>query len=229
MMSNLLKKVPDSVFLFFEKKFITIFMGVFIFLIAVLKIGLYFPKVNSLGFIIGLDHFIQNDVTNAFISRDSTLITLAAVFIGIYFTAYTLLATLSSKSTFSVLNKNHLSSLINYIKNAFLASFSYLILSLLSPLLHDYNWFYAVISLLLLVYMLLSALRFGLLIYLILKRDVDNFLDRIEKENKEEIKNQRILNDLEKFLQENKEKQGKKSADEISELIKKRKENRDKE
>ncbi|WP_082235011.1 hypothetical protein [Halobacillus massiliensis] len=228
-MSNLLKKVPDSVFLFFEKKFITIFMGVFIFLIAVLKIGLYFPKVNSLGFIIGLDHFIQNDVTNAFISRDSTLITLAAVFIGIYFTAYTLLATLSSKSTFSVLNKNHLSSLINYIKNAFLASFSYLILSLLSPLLHDYNWFYAVISLLLLVYMLLSALRFGLLIYLILKRDVDNFLDRIEKENKEEIKNQRILNDLEKFLQENKEKQGKKSADEISELIKKRKENRDKE
>jgi|SRR5690625_445009 len=217
----------DKVFLFLEERFIKILMLCFSTLVLLFKVLASISYTNKSPFIIRVDNFLVNDLTNAFIDRDSTLITLAAVFIGIYFTVYTLLATLSGKSSFSLLTKHHLNSLIKYIKNAFIASFAYLLVSLLSPLLISYGWLYSAMCLVLLMYMLLSALRFGLLIYLILKNDVDRFLEQSKEDKLREKRLQRLLHELESYLEEQSHKKAEKKADEMSDFLEKRKNRQD--
>lgn len=156
-------------------------------------------------------------------NRDSTLITLSAVFIGIYFTTFTLLATISSRSTFSLLDKFQFKSLINYIKNAFLASFLYLIVSLTLPLLNLTNWYISIVIFLLLVYMLLSAFRFGYLIYIILVKELDRIISDISHDREEMLKRERLYSDLEKFLEQQHKEYKIKEADKMSEFLSKKK------
>lgn len=198
-------------------------MTTFLLLILSLKIATFTPLEEEWLMISKIDQFIRNDLTKAFLDRDSTLITLAAVFIGIYFTAFTLLATISVKSAFSILKKEQFESLLIYTRNAFLVSFSYIFASLLTPLISNNAWIYTSICFLLLTYMLLSALRFGLLIYLILDRDINAYFNKVTADELEEKRKNRILNDLENFLNEQSIRKGKNKADEISKMLERRK------
>lgn len=214
-------KSSDRFLLFVEKKLIKYLMCLLFVILIAFKFANTF-KLTNVSFVNKANDFITITMTSSLMDRDSTLITLAAVFIGVYFTAFTLLATLSSKSAIGLLDKNKFNDLLIYCKNAFIASFSYLLISLLSPVLVKLEWFYSSTCSLLLIYMLLSAFRFGWLIYLILKRDVDNFLKKIKEDELESIRVNRILFELEKFLNEEKENKSFDKANEISELLRKR-------
>lgn len=170
-----------------------------------------------------IDQVASGKLPELFINRDSTLITLSAIFIGIYFTTFTLMATISSKSSFSLLKRQQFADLINYIRNAFIASFLYLVVSLVMPIFSKTGWFFSIISLLLLIYMLLSAFRFGALVYMILKRDINRYLQDVELEKTIRVKQDNIFKELEKFLDRENQKEKTKQAEKISEMLRERK------
>jgi hypothetical protein len=213
------EKIKDKFYYFLEKRFISYTITALIFITLLLKLLTFF----KIKYLLTIDLFISKKLSEALIQRDSTLITIAAVFIGIYFTTFTLMATISAKSAFSILEKKHFSDLLIYIRNAFLASFSYLFFSLIIPLISKQGWLYSIICLILLTYMLLSALRFGLLIYIILRRDIDNYLNKVKDEKLEERRYKRIMNELEKFLEEKANDKAIDKAKDISRLLEERK------
>ncbi|MED0687939.1 hypothetical protein [Anoxybacillus ayderensis] len=216
-------KWKDKLFYFLEKKFIVCIITTLISITLLLKILTLFEIESLSGYILKIDTFISEKLSNAFINRDSTLITIAAVFIGIYFTIFTLMATISTKSAFSIFEKKHFNDLLTYIRNAFLASFSYLFISLVLPLISRLGWLYSIICLILLTYMLLSALRFGLLIYLILRRDINSYLNKVENDKLEERRYKRIMYELEKFLEEKANEKSVDKAKDISKFLEERK------
>ena len=171
------KKV-DSFILFLEKHGIKILLIPFLVIFIVNKI--FIINENQFRNEI-LDEFFLNSLRNTLILQDGTLITLAAVFIGIYFTVFTLLSSLKIDSTFSILTESNFYRLIKYIRNAFIGSFLYLLYSLFSPLFTN-EWISTFISIALLLYMLLSALRFGFIIYNIFTNDVKKYYKQIEEE-----------------------------------------------
>ena len=211
----------DSFFHFLEKRFIKWLIIIIALIILLSKLLLLINFTPLIPLLTTFDLFISENLVTVFKNRDSTLVSLSAIFIGIYFTTFTLMATISVKSTFSVLKKQQFSNLIRYIKNAFIASFSYLIISMTLPTFS--GWVFSSVSLLLLIYMLLSAFRFGGLIYMILIRDIDRYIDNVEVENLKIIKQERILDELEKFLVQQKNIQQLKQADDISKLLQERK------
>lgn len=174
---------------------------------------------SSFHWIYKVNSFLSTELAKLLINRDSTLMTIASVFIGIYFTVFTMLATLSRKSTFSLLQENQFKKLLKYIRNAFIAAFTYLILSLFSPLVNQQGWIYSFICISLLTYILLSALRFGLLIYLFLRRDIDHYLKSAKEEELESKRINRLLNDMEKFLEKEKVKEKQNKAMEVSKIL----------
>ncbi|WNN74341.1 hypothetical protein ACM1TL_07315 [Lysinibacillus capsici] len=218
----------DPFFLFFEKKFIFWVIVVLFLGAIVLKILTLFPLGKFDNYTNQIDLIISSKLPEWFISRDSTLITLSAIFIGIYFTTFTLMATISSKSSFNLLNKQQFKDLIIYIRNAFGASFLYLVVSLVLPIFSKTEWFFSVISLLLLVYMLLSAFRFGALIYMILEKDINQYLQDIESEKAIKVEQDNIFKELKLFLEKEKEKEKSEQADKISVMLQERKKNNNK-
>lgn len=216
-------KKLDPIFLFFEKKFI-------FWVISILTVGAIILKILTLFNLGSIDYYINlvDLITSCklpqlFIDRDSTLITLSAIFIGIYFTTFTLMATISTKSSFSLLKKQQFTDLLDYIRNAFIASFLYLVVSLILPIFSKTGWLFSIISLILLVYMLLSAFRFGALIYMILKRDINRYIQNIELEEATKLEQDNILKDLAKFLEREKQKENLDQADKISKMLQERK------
>lgn len=219
-------KLIDKIYLFLENRFILIIMALLFLFVSTLKIISLLGYSEYVLFIHYLNLFLINDFSEVLIESDSTLITLAAIFIGIYFTAFTLLATLSVKSALSRLEREQFTKLLSYIRNAFLASFAYVVFSLVANFIFGYGWSYSVISLLLLTYMLLSALRFGLLIYIILNRDIGFYLDNVKKVEQEQARLDRILHDLENYLENEKIKHSQSQAEEISKLLEQRRKNK---
>ncbi|UOE96043.1 hypothetical protein [Alkalihalobacillus sp. LMS39] len=216
-------KLIDKIYLFLENRFILIVMVLLFLFVSILKTISLLGYSDNIVLISELNRFLIKDLSEALIESDGTLITLAAIFIGIYFTAFTLLATLSVKSALSRLEREQFTNLLRYIRNAFLASFAYVLFSLTAGFMFDYGWYFSVISLLLLTYMLLSALRFGLLIYIILNRDIGFYLNNVQKVEQEQARFDRILHDLEKYLEIEKNKQSQTRAEEISKLLEHRK------
>jgi hypothetical protein len=186
--------------MFFEEKLIAIITTIILLFI----ISIFLISKNELlasnQIISNLNIFITETLTEELKKRDGTLISLASIFIGIYFTTFTFMGTISYKSTLSLLNKEQFKNLLIYIRNAFLASFSYIIFSLISPLISESNWVFSLISVPLLSYILLSALRFGWLIYLILARDMHQFIENKKDYEYEKAKLEYIISSLEKYF-----------------------------
>lgn len=181
---------------FFEKWSISLFITL-IFL-AFLINKAFLANTRNIGYKF-IDNFLTNELYFSLLKNESTLITIASVFIGIYFTILTLLSSINPKSTFSLLTKNNYKNLVKYIRNAFFGSFIFLFFLLFSSLL-SIEWIVSLGYLLLLLYVLLSALRFAVLIYLILQRDIDKYHDYLKEEEQEKKHREKIYSRLEFFL-----------------------------
>lgn len=173
------------------------------------------------------NHFM-NGVGNALTKNEGTLINIASIFIGIYFTVYTLLGSIKIESTFASIRKENFIKLVKFIKFAALGAFVYLFFSIFNSILGssltNISLYLQIISTTLLIYMLLSALRLGIVVYLIYEKDLKNIHELIERDKKEKNEYQRILFKLNKYLQSFEEEQRQKQAKFVKEQIQKRKE-----
>ncbi|WP_264737295.1 hypothetical protein [Cytobacillus firmus] len=171
---------------------------------------------------LSLDNFISGPLKTALMQKDGTLITIAAVFIGIYFTVFSLLSSIKIESTFAILTNKNFEKLLRFIKNAFIGSFSYLFFSIISPTLKN-DWIVSVITIVLLLYMLLSALRFGVIIYFIFKNDVKKFHENLDLEKQQKRKQEVLFHRLERFLNEYEDERERTRAKEVLKMLDERK------
>lgn len=208
-------KIKDNQLAFLEQNLIKLIISLLLLFLFINKILLYTSiKYGWIAF----DEYFLNVFRPALEAKDSTLITIAAIFIGIYFTLFTLLSSIKIDSTFSILTKDNFERLIIYIRNAFIGSFLYLFFSLFSTSILN-EWIWTVVGLTFLLYMLLSAFRFGIIIYLIFTRDLKAFYDQLEKERFERIRQQNLIIRLEEFLDEHENLSHEKESIEFSEKL----------
>lgn len=215
------KRLPkkDKVYHFIEEYGITLILGLLLLTLILNKLLI----VNNSKFGVPIfELYFTTTFKDTLQNKDSTLITIAAVFIGIYFTVFTLLSSIKVDSTFAILTKKNFVKLLKYIRNAFIGSFLYLLLSLFSPS-ETSDWAFSILALALMLYMLLSALRFGTIIYLIFSKDVKKYYDTIESEKANQRKRDNLFARLEIFLKAEEDKREIDRAKALSETLKKKK------
>ncbi|MDH6561715.1 hypothetical protein A9985_07095 [Bacillus safensis] len=147
------------------------------------------------------DHFesLIEILKNIIFPKEGTLVSIAAIFIGLYFTIFTLLRAFRLDSTIKILTEDNFLKLIKYIRNAFLLAFTYIFVTLFSSLLISY-WIGIVVLLNLLLMMFLSAFRFLLIMYIIFSRDAKKYYELTEQEAVEKQKFETTINRLNLFL-----------------------------
>lgn len=212
----------DKKFQRVEDYTITIIISTILVFSIVNKILIYFNvKFASYGF----DKYLV-DLKKILVSKDGTLITVAAVFIGIYFTVFSLLSSIKIESTFAILTEDNFKRLLKFIRNAFIGSFIYLFYSLFSGLLIN-EWVSSIVTIALLLYMLLSALRFGAIIYSIFSNDLKKFHEQLEKDQREKERLLNLNKRLEAFLAQQELAQNASKSLDVSKKIKDRQNNKD--
>jgi|GEM_PF-7079335 len=190
--------MKDRTILLMENYIILIICSVSLSVTLILQITSEFISIGwfeSIGSVVG----------KSLLKNESTFLTIAAIFIGIYFTVYTLLGSIKVESTFASIRKENFIKLVRFIKNSFVGSFIYVFYSLFNSvsgmLYHKAVPYLLIVSGTLLLYMLLSALRLGIVVYLVYENDLKKIHELIEIDKKEKQKTQNILYRLDKYLQ----------------------------
>ncbi|CAI7727508.1 hypothetical protein [Bacillus altitudinis] len=158
--------------------------------------------------------YFQRDLTlNTFEfflnEKEGAFLTIGGIFIGIYFAIFSFFIGIKPDSVMADLDDEDILTLVRYLRNSFIGSFVYIFLTLL-----NFPFFTDVLGILFhfilvasLLYMLLSALKVGIYMYLTFKGDVINLKDNIENARENSYKIQRMLNHFEDFLEEEKRKE----------------------
>lgn len=162
---------------------------------------------------------------NILVPRESILVTVAAVFIGIYFTVISILGAIKLDSTLAKLNKSKFFKLVTFIRNGFIFAFLYLLFTIFYPWLSDNLNGYPkqllyLMLIILFLNMFLSALKVALALFLVFKKDFSNLHESIEEEKEEKKKQKIILSRLENFLNEQEKISAMKKAKELNDIIK---------
>ncbi|QWU46402.1 hypothetical protein [Bacillus sp. NP247] len=146
-----------------------------------------------------------NNFLSYFLSKkESSFISIAAIFIGVYFALFTIFTSVKRGSIISTLSEEDLTKLIKYLRNALIGGFLYIILTLFfssdnNSLIAQY---FNIILFTSLIYMLLSALRFGGYITFIVYDDISKMLTERHKIEEDASRQDELLNKLEVFLNE---------------------------
>lgn len=162
------------------------------------------PFASPTNFFHSVDNLVNwllKDFYGNIKNKESIIITVSAVFIGIYFTIFSLLGNIRDDSTLNILSEDHFNKLLNYIFFAFLSSFGYLLISLFVSAETNQPWV-KLIFLSILTYMFYSAFRFGLIMFYSYRNDFKQYKIRIQKEKEENIQMRNTLIKLEKYLRE---------------------------
>jgi hypothetical protein len=186
---------------FIERDLIKVFLVISILIFTYNVLATTYTKIPELSIINTYCGLLIDKLYPIIESKDGTLITIAAVFIGIYFTIFSLLSSVKRESTYGILDQENFEYLLKYIFFAFLGSFGYLVFSIFFYYFSS-GYYYQVISLLLLIYMFLSALRLGTIIFITYWNDIKNFRENFEKDQEEYIKSQNLQKRINAFLDE---------------------------
>jgi uncharacterized membrane protein YozB (DUF420 family) len=210
----------DKIYLFYEKHF----NNLVVFLIVIGSNLFYWLKQFNIGNGDKVTRYIAESIL---VPREGILVTVAAVFIGIYFTVFSILGTIKVDSTLAILPKSKFFKLVTFIRNAFLFAFSYLIFTIFYPWLSEKLTGYPkhllyLFLIILFFYMFLSALKVGLALFVVFRSDLSNLHEKIEIEKKEKEKHNSIFQRLEKFLNEQDQKQSLKKAIDMNEISKRK-------
>ncbi|MEC4589313.1 hypothetical protein VSS76_18845 [Bacillus safensis] len=153
--------------------------------------------------------------------KEGTLVSISAIFIGLYFTIFTLLRAFRLDSTIKILTESNFSKLIKYIRNAFLLAFTYILTTLFSSLLIS-HWIGVLILFNLLLMMFLSAFRFLLIMYIIFSKDAKKYYELSEQEAAEKQKFETTIKRLNNFLNEQETRKATERSMQLAEKIKKK-------
>lgn len=171
---------------FIEDWFLKVITVVFILLIVLI----YFKVFNPDPLILYFHNLIFNNL--------DTFSAMSSIFIGIYFTVLTLFMSFSTIDVVKSMKYSQVNKMINYIILGFIFSFILLLISLFSN--YDNNFILTVYSYILIM-MLLNTMRFGLVLFLWVRKFVKEFtqkqleIKRSESEMKE--LNQKLFDFLE--------------------------------
>lgn len=194
----------------------------FIFL-TLLAFILYTFSNLFLGFNIEFQYFVDVTIREALNDLKSSLLSVTAIFIGIYVTVFTLLGSIKVDSIFAFLNEYTFKKLIKFIRNAFIASFSYLVLVMVLEVSYaNYNnidFMWIVLNASLVIYMLLTALRFGIILYIAFRKDLNNLQENIEKHRRERTELKKMQHRINNLLDEYEKEKGRTKAEEMSKII----------
>lgn len=154
----------------------------------------------SLFFNIFLHDFLSLNAGN--------LISLSAIFLGIYFTLFTLISTLDINSWITNLPNKRFKEIISLIKNGFSVTFIYVLyLLLVNSISEDTfsisNFFYELIFLLnflFCLYILLIALVIATIIYTAYQKDISEFNQKKEQKIQDEKELKLFISQSKKFF-----------------------------
>lgn len=157
----------NKIIIFIERKSIIYLRYLYIlFMIVTLLINQY----TTFNFI---KIFFLETFANYISINNSEVITIATIFIGIYFSVYTILMSSNNGSAFSRLSKRNKISLVNILNEGFLNSFAYVILSLLLSTTNNFlPLFFSMLRFGLLIAFLYSALVFGVDMFILIRADI---------------------------------------------------------
>lgn len=173
-----------------------------------------FDKVNALL------------IDDLLINRESILISVAAIFIGVYFSIFTILLSLKNNSKIVAMGIKTFRELLEFLQHAFVGAFVYIIYAIFYPLISILNEISLVkftnelLLTLLIIYMLLTALRVGVAFIFIFHSDLNTFFSSIEKEQIEKEESQAILYQMRSFLEAHELKEFQKKALQLNEVNK---------
>lgn len=167
--------------------------------------------VATASYLIDYLNYNEFDVIHAVIvidflfAKESILITIAAVLIGIYFGIFTHLLTANINSALFSLNKKTLQELISFLKRALLAAFVYLFWALFHPYIYfESHLIHFIIELTLgvsVLYMFLTALQVGIAFIYIFTKDIDSLYDKLQNEHKKHEELNSILYKINERIQ----------------------------
>lgn len=192
---------------------------IFLLLILIVSSACYVLDVKK---IYDFDNINGLIINKFLINREGILISIAAIFIGIYFSIFTILLTIKNSSKIVEMGIKTYKELIGFLSNAFIGSFIYIVYAVLYPLISLISnngiikFSYELLLGELVIYMLLSALRVGLSFIIIFKHDLNKFFLNIEKENIEKGEQKEIIYKLKGFLEEYEQQKGIKKGEEIN-------------
>lgn len=170
--------------------------------------GLKIFTVLLLVILICIAHFFQShiplkDFMSYFLEKkESTFINIAAIFIGMYFALFTIFGSVKRDSIIASLSEEDLSKLIRFLRNALIGSVVYIFLTLFFTKEHDsllWNYFNIVLFTSL-IYMLLSAVRFGAYIVFVVSDDLSRISEDHQELINQENHHKELMIKLEDFL-----------------------------
>lgn len=214
------RKIIGKFYYFFENKFIFIFISLFFVIVYGNHLLVNFDSSISNN---GLYVFFDNQVRNSLNEMQSSLFSIAAIFIGIYFTVFTLLGSIKVDSIFTFLSDVAFKNLIKFIRNAFIAAFSYLLLVMYLEFAYssfvNIPFFLILLKATIVLYMFSTALRFGVILYVAFSRDLKDIQRKIEVEKEKKRKLEDLEVRLNVFLEDFEIRRDKQKADELSKKL----------
>lgn len=155
-----------------------------------------------------IDTILNGYITDFLVINSSNLISLSAIFIGIYFTIFTLISTLNLNSSIAKLADKYFKMIITYIRNAFLFTFIYVIyLLLVNQINHllttETNFYISCLNLLnflFFIYILLASIRIATLLYAAFNVDITNLKSVKDNAKKEQENIDSFISDTRNFI-----------------------------
>jgi hypothetical protein len=186
---------------FVEKMMIWIICSIFTLVFLVNEIFLFFMEFNNkMSEEIHVFMLEMYDVLIISPNNIGTITTIAAVLLGIYVTVLSVFGSLKINSMIAFLDSHDIKRLIKYIRSAMVAAFIMIFYSFLLPALPN-EFTRAFFTFLFLIYMLLTALRFGLVILAIYSHDLNKLINNLSNEKEDTNKQKHIMFQLGEYLE----------------------------
>ncbi|WP_397537839.1 hypothetical protein [Rummeliibacillus pycnus] len=155
-----------------------------------------------------LNKIFNGFIADFLVANASNLISLSAIFIGIYFTIFTLISTLNLNSSIAKLSERYFNMLINFIRNAFGFTFIYAIFLLFinkmsEELTTKTSLFISLMNLtnlLLFIYIIVAAARIAILLYAAFSVDIEKLSDLKDSAKKDQEHIELFISDTRNFI-----------------------------
>lgn len=199
----------------------------------ILKIAIALYSLMWIISLVASKYFSNNEIKDFLTDRlgkylvmsDSSLVTVATVFIGIYFTIYTMLTSIQSDSVLANLEKEDFKKILKILSIGFFSSFAYTLYSVFFMISFESNRILTTLIVLFLALLFfVSAFQFGVLLTLILRQDIYGSIKKINERKAEDLAKVNIYVKLEAFLDSEMEKADLEQNNRMSEFVKEKNE-----
>ncbi|MCW6666961.1 hypothetical protein NHG34_05290 [Aerococcaceae bacterium NML190938] len=136
-------------------------------------------------------------------TENNSIITVATVFVGVYFTIYTIFTAISTESILVMLEEDNFKSLVKILKLGFYSSMVYIIFSMVSDLAYKCNKEVTTFAVLLILIVFgCSTIILSLALVRIFDYDINKVIKQMREEKARKITEESTDNLLREFLED---------------------------